>query len=260
MPSEDRAIPALTFEEAEAKLEALSIDDRMEQTAAWRHARGFARLGADGKPLLDQPYDEFDEATLQLYADNGDMWAQQALAERLRDVRPGDAVKWYTSAAESGSIYAMKRLEYLYRQAAASTVNGIPEESVRYRQLVSIKEAALAPEQLATAWSVVAQLAGGDPANNIHISAHINNKYSDAEQAGICQAAENLYQQLQSGGQAFDRRAPQFNAGSMHTLSGLPCSGKLTLPAGSYGPDFSGCQEMSLMTGNSSQVVTTCDH
>ncbi|MEO1576095.1 MAG: hypothetical protein AAFU65_14215, partial [Pseudomonadota bacterium] len=93
-----------------ALFDELGIDDVEGKLATWGLSRGYPQLDDQGNPMLDQPYEQYDDAALKAFAEGDDMWAQQFLAERLAKDNPKEAIEWYKRAAENGSVHAMTQM------------------------------------------------------------------------------------------------------------------------------------------------------
>ena len=240
------------IDEILVKMDMNGIEEMLELNRNWMHQRGYPKRAADRTLLLDQPYEQFDDYTLRLYAENGDMWAMQLLADRIGSERPAEAIALYESAARHGSLYAMQKIERLYRTAGKLQ----PGDNADPAGV----DDSLPPGQLGTAWAVVAQMAGANPEANGNITSRMGETYNEAELDTICRSAEEIYTRLQSnsvrGG--FDRSAPPMSTGNMEALAAVPCADKFTLPTGTFGPDFSSCKEFGRSSDSPATTVIAC--
>lgn len=127
----------------------------------WAQTRGLPREDPNGNFMLDQPYQQYDDETLQALARNGDMWAQQILADRIRRSRPADAMELYRQAAASGSVYAMLMMANLSGTIAGMSPDfTFEEQGIALDQYYSLRDAPVSPDVAAFAWSAVAEMAG----------------------------------------------------------------------------------------------------
>lgn len=209
-----------------ALFDELGIDDVEGKLAAWGMARGYPQLDDQGNPLLDQPYQQYDDDTLRAFAENDDMWAQQFLAERLAATRPAEALEWYRRAAINGSIHAMSEMSKLYKQLGQQR-SGIQGDEAALNQLYALQDG---PDSLAVtgyAWSAVAERAGWDPLRGSMTATFVGAKLSEDQIRAACDFASTLYSDLvaargQRGLPEYDRKPPPvvFDPG---TTGGTAC-------------------------------------
>lgn len=157
--------PVLLSDEASAKAMLYALFMRLEEPMRdWAHTRGLARKDANGTLMLEQPYQQYDDETLAALAANGDMWAQQILAGRIRDTRPAEAMELYRAAAANGSVYAMVELAELSEKIAALSPDfkfeGESAGEVQLDQYYSLRDTPVSPKTTAYAWKAVAEMAG----------------------------------------------------------------------------------------------------
>jgi hypothetical protein len=251
------------FNRAQEALEAIGVDELIKRNSQWRQSRGFAQTDPYGNLPYEQPYENFDDELLRVYAENGDMWAQQILADRIASSRPADALAWYDKAAQNGSIYAMKQMERLYSKISGTPASQSRSAELYSQQLPELHNSPDSPEQLSTAWAIVGQMAGADPSDNAAIKARIERNFSADEQASVCQTAELIYNNLlqarsSSGLGDYDREPPPFLSGTIQELSQLPCSDNYT-GSTNTGTDFSSCHEIELISNGETQRAIECN-
>ena len=156
----------VTFEmrrpgDAQIMMREIGFEQLDQNLAAWSLERGFPAIGEDGEFVYDQPYDQYDDTTLSTLAEGGDIWAQQVLAERLKETRPGEAAEWLRRAAGSGSIYAMVELGNLYMDNAKTNADfKLADESLALDQVFAMRDGEVAPEVAGYAWYAAAEQAG----------------------------------------------------------------------------------------------------
>ena len=251
------------FDEALEKLQTIGMGDISKHSRTWREKRGFAPQDGDGSLLLGQPYKDMNDETLLLNAENGDMWAQQIYAERIESTHPADAISWYTAAAQNGSIYAMKKLETLYSKLAGARSNPLNLTETYKQQRADLLTSPDTPEQVSTAWAVVAQMAGADPGKNAALKSRMEQDLSADGLSRVCLIAGTLYSNLSeariTNNQGdFNRAAPPYTSGSVQELSKIPCA---DIYAGSKhtGPDFSACNEIELVSNGEVERAVLCN-
>lgn len=164
-PAEPPEEPLLLTDEASAKAMVYALFMRLEEPMRdWAQTRGVARTDANGELMLEQPYQQYDDDTLAALAANGDMWAQQILADRIRDTRPAEAMELYRLAAANGSVFAMVQIAELSQKIAALSPDfkfeGDNAGEVQLEQYYSLRDTPVSPATTAYAWKVVAEMAG----------------------------------------------------------------------------------------------------
>lgn len=159
----------------------------------WAETRGMPREDPNGNFMLEQPYQQYDDETLQALARNGDMWAQQILADRIAQERPAEAMELYRQAATSGSVFAMLKLAELSGEIALMSPDFEFEgENAALEQYYSLRDAPVSPEVTAYAWNTVAEMAGLQG-----LAAMVGgSRPTDALAAAGCQLASSIYTDL----------------------------------------------------------------
>lgn len=154
-------------DEISAQAMMFTLFSRLEQPLRlWAESRGLPRVDANGNFMLDQPYQQYDQDTLTALADNGDMWAQQILAERIQRERPAEAMELYRKAAARGSVFAMHRIAELANTIAGLSPDfrfegqGDEADDVALEQYYSLRDTLVDPKVTAFAWKAVAEMAG----------------------------------------------------------------------------------------------------
>ncbi|MEM6639024.1 MAG: hypothetical protein AAF610_03895 [Pseudomonadota bacterium] len=233
-----------------ALFEALGIDDVEGQLATWGLSRGYPQLDEQGNPILDQPYEQYDNATLKAFADGDDMWAQQFLGERLSKTDPEQALEYFQRAAVNGSVHAMTQMARLYRDLqydpkAAAALSEIDGDAADGRLDVT-----------GYAWAAVAERAGWDPLRGGMTAGFVGAKLSDAQRDRACAQAETLYASLVAqrndrGLGAFPTEPPPvvFDPGA---VTGTGCGEDAT-------PRYQAqCQEVEVTVGGQVSRLWTC--
>lgn len=239
-----------------ALFDELGIEDLDAKLAAWGSERGYPQLDDQGNPLLDQPYEQYDDDTLRAFADGNDMWAQQILAERLAKTRPAEALEWYRKAAISGSLHAMTEMARLYRQLAFQR-DALKSDSQELEQVYALRDG---PDSLAVtgyAWAAVAERAGWDPLRGGMTASFVGAKLTEDQIRAACDFSANLYADLlgardDRGLGAYDRRPPPvvFDPG---TTGGTACHSE---EASSY---LAGCREVEVNVDGQISRLWTCE-
>jgi hypothetical protein len=241
-----------------ALFDELGLQDMEERLAQWGLQRGYPQLDDQGNPLLDQPYEQYDDDTLRAFADGDDMWAQQILAKRLADTRPAEALEWYRKAAVNGSVYAMTEMARLYRDLAYSRSDtALEQDGTGLEQEYALRDG---PDSLAAigyAWAAVAEEAGWDPLRGGMTASFVGAKLSDTQKKAACGYASSLFSDLVSarderGLGDYDRRPPPvvFDPG---TVGGTNCAED---PVPRYEAQ---CQEVQVNVGDQVSRLWTCD-
>ncbi|MFK8018100.1 MAG: hypothetical protein AB8G17_21970 [Gammaproteobacteria bacterium] len=238
-----------------ALFDELGIDDVEGRLAKWGLTRGYPQLDERGNPMLDQPYEQYDNETLQAFAESDDMWAQQFLAERLAKTEPAQAIEWYRKAAVNGSVHAMTEMARLYRDLEfakkgtplGDKANGIVEQQG-------------GPESMAVtgyAWAAAAEQAGWDPLRGGMTASFVGAKLSAKQKEEACEYASTLLGGLSSarserGLGEYDLRPPPvvFDPG---TVGGTGCGGDDT-------PRYeTECREVEVNVNGQISRLWTCD-
>lgn len=197
-----------------AMLEEYGLE-RLE--GAWRNwaaARGYPVADVSGAPLYEQPYQQYDDRTLQALAQGGDMWAAQILADRLAVTSPAEAIEHYRRAAEAGSIYAMHEMATLYNRVSDKRREvdfNATEQALE--QVYAMRDAPVEPEVAGYAWTIVAEMAGSEPMFGALASAQLEQRMQPAQIDEACAIARGLYDELAARRAAlglgdFDRTPP----------------------------------------------------
>ncbi|NNF16197.1 MAG: hypothetical protein HKN70_05585 [Gammaproteobacteria bacterium] len=246
--------PGANFMETMSRL---GLDNIEERLAEWYKGRGYAFSDQTGTYLLEQPYQEYDDATLRAFADNGDIWAQQFLAERLAKTRPAEALELYQKAAASGSVNAMQQIVKLYSRIDVMRADGPNLDDTHRQQLFAIKDSGNSAKEMSYAWAVAAELAGGDPFLSNQRAGALSDRLDDDGRQRACEMAESLYDQMVNARTErnlgdFDRQPPPFMLGTIESLSGSSCDNL----AGRSGLDYSRCENVrAVIAGEPNQLV-----
>lgn len=260
-PAEGDRITRLNFERGagfDDLLDELGLSDLDAKQAEWGLARGYVQMDDVGNPLLDQPYGQLDDETLRSFAENGDMWAQQFLGERLASTRPAEAIEWFRKAAMNGSLHAMTEIARLY-QAVGSMRGELQSEadSGGLDQLYALKDDVNAPIT-AYAWAAVAERAGWDPLYGSMKTSHIGSQLNDDEKKEACGVATGIFDSLteerrSAGLGEYDRRPPPVVFDVEELQTGTAClEGRSTF-------DLSGCREVHVSAGEVTNKIWVCD-
>jgi len=239
-----------------AAMSSLGIDDLDERMTRWSVSRGYPEFDQSGNYLLDQPYQQYDEATLRGLADADDMWAQQILAQQIAADRPAEAIEWYKRAAANGSVYAMQEVARLYHRMsnqlqAQSDGDGAPAQSATPQNGAS-------PEVTAYAWLAAAERTGWDATRGASLIPLIGRKLSQDQVTQACDMAEKLRSQMSSerasrGLQPFDRTPPPIVYSGEEMGASTQCH---TDESTAF--DLSQCREADVHTGTTSTHVWVC--
>lgn len=190
-----------------ALFDELGIDDVEGRLAKWGLSRGYPQLDEQGNPMLDQPYEQYDNATLQAFAESEDMWAQQFLAERLARTEPAEALEWYRKAAINGSVHAMTEMARLYRDLAAAK-KGTPLGD-KAGEIGELQGDSSSMSVTGFAWAAVAEQAGWDPLRGGMTASFVGAKLSSAQKEAACELASTLHSSLT--GARSERGLGEFN-------------------------------------------------
>lgn len=239
-----------------ALFDELGIDDVEGKLARWGLSRGYPQLDEQGNPILDQPYEQYDDATLLAFADSDDMWAQQFLAARLADTNPTEAIEWYRRAAENGSVHAMTEMARLYRDLQFRPKRSASDDGVG-EQINSLRSDGTRLDVTGYAWAAVAERAGWDPLRGGMTAGFVGAKLSDAQREQACEMAESLYSSLSTsrserGLGDYPSNPPPvvFDPGA---ITGTGCASSAT-------PTYeSQCREVQVNVGDQISRVWTCD-
>lgn len=231
-----------------------------EPLRAWAATRGLPRTDANGNFILDQPYQQYDNETLAALAENGDMWAQQILADRIEHERPADAMELYRQAAAQGSVFAMLKIAELSgRIALISPDFNFENESggsAALDQYYSLRDSPVPPGVVAYAWEAVAEMAGLPGFMNFTAT-----ELPEDVMPAACDLASSIYSDLLArraslglGGYPADTPPAWFDANSMGRTSSCEHA-----QAVQY--DFSSCNEIQMKLPEDEQevVVYICE-
>ena len=235
----------------------MRVRDLDGKLSRWAAARGYPQLDEQGNPLLDQPYNQYDDDTLRAFADNGDMWAQQILAERLAESRPAEAAELYRQAAINGSVHAMTEMARLYRNLARSRRDtDLGGDTAALEQTYALRDGPESLEVTAYAWAVAAEQAGWDPLRGGMVATYVAAQLNDEQRQSACDYGQALFAGLQSarserGMGDYDRRPPPvvFDPG---VTGGTGCDSG----APSY---LEACREVHIRVNGNVSRVWTCD-
>ncbi len=235
------------------------LEGLMSDIAKWGAQRGYPPRDETGTLMLDQPYEQYDIATLRGLAENGDMWAQQFLAQRLEDSRPAEASEWYRRAAASGSVFAMTQLGLLYNRIASHRGGGREFEATDdyLSQVYALKDGAVDPAVSGYAWVAAAEMTGWDPVLGGIASPVLRRQMDDDQVQEACAMAQGLRDDLMAqrermGLGAYDRTPPPLVIDD--AAAGTDCK----MPE-SGGYDLSGCRKVTIEAGNDSSSVWLCN-
>lgn len=183
-------------DEASAKAIVYELFMRLEEPMRnWAQTRGLARKDANGALMLEQPYQQYDDETLAALAGNGDMWAQQILADRIKDARPAEAMELFRQAAASGSVFAMVQLAELSAKIAALSpdfkFDGEDAGDVQLQQYYSLRDSQVPPATTAYAWKAVAEMAGLPG-----FLGFTGSSLQEEDIAAACDLADSIYSDL----------------------------------------------------------------
>ncbi len=237
-----------------ALFDELGIDNVEERLGKWGMERGYPQLDDQGNPLLDQPYEQYDDDTLRAFAENEDMWAQQILAKRIAHKDPAAAIEWYRKAAINGSVNAMTEMARLYRDVAFSGKSSQAKEALN-----EAYGGDNGPDSLAVtgyAWTAVAELAGWDPLRGGMTAGFVGAKLTEAQKQEACDLATSLYSGLngardERGLGEYNQRPPPvvFDPG---TVGGTGC-------ADDRAPRYqSECREVQVSVNGQISRLWTC--
>lgn len=249
--------PGANFLETMSSLGIKNIEERL---ASWYKSRGYAFSDQTGTYLLEQPYEEYDDETLRAFAENGDIWAQQFLAERLARSLPAEALELYQQAAASGSINAMQQMVQLYNRLDLMRADAPHLEDTHRQQLYAIKDSGNSAKEMAYAWAVAAELAGGDPFMGNQRVGSMSDRLDAEGRERACEMAESLYDQMVNERTTrnlgdFDRQPPPFMLGNLESLSTPTC----TNLRGRTGLDYSGCKDVNAVISGQSNPLVICN-
>jgi hypothetical protein len=239
-----------------AAMSSLGIDDLDERMTRWAVSRGYPEFDQSGNYLLDQPYQQYDEATLRGLADADDMWAQQILAQQIAADRPQEAIEWYKRAAANGSIYAMQEVARLYHRM--SNQLQAQDDEVEAAQDSAAKDKTPS-EVTAYAWLAAAERSGWDATRGASLIPLIGRKLSQEQVTQACDMAEKLRAQMGAerssrGLQPFDRTPPPIVYSGEQMGASTQCH-----VDESTAFDLSGCNQADVHTGATSMRVWVCN-
>jgi hypothetical protein len=243
-----------------AAMNSLGISDLDDRMTRWAISRGYPEFDQSGNYLRDQPYQQYDEATLRGLAEADDMWAQQILAQNIASDRPEEALEWYRKAAANGSVYAMQQMAQLYHRMSTQ----LRGEAVTAKSGQAGDDAPAStstpasPEVTAYAWLVAAERSGWDATRGASLIPLIGRKLSPEQVGEACTMADSFREQMGSerssrGLQPFARNPPPivYSAEEMGASTQCHADESKTF-------DLSGCREAEVHTGNMSTRVWVC--
>ncbi|MEL7448854.1 MAG: hypothetical protein AAFN78_06570 [Pseudomonadota bacterium] len=239
----------------------VGLDNFMSDYARWATSRGYPQPDDAGNLMLPQPYDQYDEETLQALADTGDMWAQQFLADKLARKRPADAIELYREAAVSGSVYAMSEMAQLYKRIANKNADTqFKGEKDALDQVYALRDAPGDPEVTAYAWAAVAERSGWDPMSG-SVTAHVTGRnLTDEQIEEACELSRSLQADM---GQVRSERSIELPAATPPPLIvGNGPQGSMGTRCAEDDPppwDMSGCREVALNSGDQTNTIWVCN-
>lgn len=185
-------------DETSAKAMMMALMMQLERPMReWAAGRGLPLTDANGNYVLDQPYQQYDEDTLAALANNGDMWAQQILADRIAQARPAEAMELYRNAAAQGSIYAMIQIAELTARIAEMSPDFDFEEEFdgadkfALDQYYSLRDTPVQPKVTSFAWKAVAEMAGLPGFASL-----TGAQLPEADRVAACELAGSIYTDL----------------------------------------------------------------
>ncbi len=194
------------LEDLDALASLLGVDSNTlrEEITGWMESHGMPpdEMGELISFHLDQPYDQYDDTVLLGLAENGDMWAMQMVADKLRKERPVEALEWYRRAALAGSVSAMIHIGDLYRQLSSQegeTYFDGNEEGLR--QFYALSDSTESMRITSVAWSTAGAMAGRFTAGEVFMGFG-SRVLDDEEHAQACQMAESIYEDINAERQA----------------------------------------------------------
>jgi hypothetical protein len=240
-----------------AAMSSLGIDDLDERMTRWELSRGYPEFDQSGNYLLDQPYQQYDEATLRGLAAADDMWAQQILAQQIATDRPAEAIEWYKRAAANGSVYAMQEVARLFHRM--STQLQAQAEDTPAAAEGSAAQDTSSPEVTAYAWLAAAERSGWDATRGASLIPLIGRKLSQEQVTQACAMADSLRSQMSAerssrGLQPFDRTPPPIVYPAEEMGASTQCHADESTSF-----DLSGCREADVHTGTVSSRVWVCN-
>ncbi|MEJ2515780.1 MAG: hypothetical protein P8080_00790 [Gammaproteobacteria bacterium] len=231
-----------------------------EAIEAWARGRGFppGTFTAASDIPLDQPYAEYDEATLRRLAGDGDVWAMQYLAAELGRTRPVEAIEWNLAAAVEGSVYAVREQGELYYDLDHALERGKTERWDE-ETLGAVKALAAAEGPLDTAglaWLMAAEVEGRLPPGSLAVTrARFHDRSHAVDEA--CRRARGILADLAGRRAAanvtFTAAPPPFSVELPPEETAGYCPPDV-LPR----PDYSGCQTVRLVSGSGSVTAHRC--
>ncbi len=251
--------PVASEEDYLLTLQALGTSP--EEIEAWARSRWFppGTFTATSTLPLEQPYPQYDEATLRSLAEAGDVWAMQYLAAELSRGRPVEAIEWYLAAAVDGSVFALRALGELYYELGQALSRG---RTGRWdsETLEAVEALAAADGPLETAglaWLLAAEVEGGLPPGSMAVMrARLHETSEAVDQA--CDRARGILADLAGRRAAADvtlttRVPPPFSVELPPEETAGYCA-PATLPR----PDYSACETVRLVSGSGSVTAHRC--
>lgn len=223
----------------------------------WARERGYPIVDASGARYYDQPYDQYDNLTLEGLAQNGDMWAAQILAGRIAKENPAEAIELYRQAAVDGSVYAMNEMAGLYNRIADKRREvDFKSGDMALEQVYAMRDAPVSPEVSGYAWTVVAGMAGSEPMFGDVNASQLERRMTDEQVEEACSLAQGIFDDLQSQRSArglgdFDRSPPPmvYADNTQSSRCGQDISDNM---------DLSGCREMIVEDEDQQVKVWLC--
>jgi hypothetical protein len=237
-----------------AAMSSLGISDLDERMTRWALSRGYPEFDQAGNYLLDQPYQQYDEATLRGLAEADDMWAQQILAQNIASERPQEALEWYRKAAANGSVYAMQQVAQLYHRTSTQ----LRSSEAASDGAEDGTPASGSSEVTAYAWLVAAERSGWDATRGASLIPLLGRKLSPEQVSEACTMADTLREQMSAerstrGLQPLARNPPPIVYSAEEMGASTQCHADE-----SKAFDLSKCREANVHTGNMTTRVWVC--
>lgn len=240
-------------------MSSLGLPDLEQRYGDWAKSRGYPVSDHTGVYLLEQPYEQYDDETLAAFAENGDMWAQQFLADRIAKERPADALALYHEAAIGGSINAIDKMVALYAQVENARVDGGNSNEDYAKQVYAVRDSVESFEELSFAWTVAGSMAGADPTRGLLTRDLMSRGFDEAQMNRACSMASGLYEGMRTarndrGMGDFDRTPPPIVIGSMADATRSPCPDVNM----SQAIQLDGCEEVDVVVQGETNRMMVC--